>query len=208
MLLYHYSKEPRKFLMPSRYTKKRTPEQIAFIEKWSRDIGRDFGYLDHISFFFEPIPADLGTLYKRSGINHPNWYPKSMLYQHVIDTQDLMFAYEIVESPEQMAFIEKHWRKELSNTKNYDARIEYFKKEAAMKRTIDQLASLGNNSELLEKAAAPFVGNIRDAYQHTLATEDEQFLQNMYAPGVPHVLFYTPSKQLRLVEPAKLIVLK
>lgn len=207
MLLYHYGRKPFPFLMTSRHTVKRTAEQIKNMQEFNEKIGREHGFLDHVSFFFEPIPQDLGSLYASADITHKTWYPGAELYQHVVDTSSLYFGFEIVETKEQWEFMNKNWKTSFGSAKNFNDRIEYFKQETAYKRQLGHLCNIGNNSAVLDKAAKPYSNGIREAYLATIKNEEKDVLANYYAPNVPHVMLFTLEEKIKLIsKPTKLIL--
>lgn len=108
MRLYHYSKEQYNALMTKRASGKASQEEIAKSEKSARRILMPgTAYVDHISFFFDPIPSEiLGTLY---GKDHPVWFDGNELYEYVVYVDKLpqKLLYEVVESEREVAALDQ-----------------------------------------------------------------------------------------------------
>lgn len=108
MKLYHYSKEQYDTLKTKRASGKATPEEIKRAENEARRILMPGAtYVDHISFFFDPIPSEiLGKLY---GAGHPVWFNGNELYQYEVYVEKLpeKILYEVVESEREMAALDK-----------------------------------------------------------------------------------------------------
>lgn len=205
MFLYHYSAEPREVLITSRKSVKRTPEKIAQVERVSKLRGMKYSYLDHISFFFEALPRDLGSLYK--GIGHPLWKPGQVLYEHVIDTSDLIFAFDVVETPEKQDYMKRNWSDHLLRDDADDEYAQYFRRQNVLMQKLGYSVSMGKNNDKLEKVAFQFVGKARNAYIQSIQTSHPEDLKTLYAPGVPHAMIYPEGSEIELIEPANRIKL-
>lgn len=206
MKLYHYAKEPYLTLRTSRQTVERSPEQVKKIEQFYREAGYEHSYLDHISFFFDPLPSDLGSLYDAEVDDHPLWFKGSRLWVHEIETLNLEFAFDVVESPEQMAFIEKFWEPEFA--KDREGKLDYLRREREMLRQIGYVRPMGKNSNELSKVLRPMLGKTREAYLHLLDHGESQDLLTMYAPTVPHLWLYPKRHEIILHTPPYPMVLK
>ena len=202
MQLYHYATRPYRNLLVSRNTVVRSEEDIERIVKEEKRQGLKNSYLDHISFFIDPLPRDLGSLYQE--INHKFWRKGQVLYEHIVETQRLCFAFELVETPFSLEFARNHWRDDFveeGNRKQYDA---YFREHAKALQREGLLVNMGFNNGRLENAVQPFIGKTRQAYIDALANDDPVVLANYYAPSVPHVLLYPAKDSLSvLTEPTK-----
>lgn len=205
MKLYHYSKEPFTELKISRLTKPRSKEEIDRIISFDKKVGREYGYLDHISFFFEPIPIDIGSLYKN--IDHPIWKKDQILYEHVIHTLGMDFAFDLYETPQLIEFMDKNFKPEFNKPENEKQLIQYFKDEIVFMKKLGHHSSMGKSTQKLMDATSPFKGRTREFFLRTLALEKPEFLAKMYAPGVPHLFLYPKTPSLTLKEEPRQIVL-
>ena len=202
MRLYHYAKEPYKSLLTSRYTIKRTAKQIEAMEKFNQSVGRKYGYLDHISFFFEPIPEDLGTMYLSEDIeDHPVWFPGNKLWVHEVETLNLEFAFDVVETPFNRTYLDQHCDDRLAKQGNLAQKHEWLRQRDTELRLRGYSGEMGLSSAALTKAIRPFLGGTRTAYLNTLAVNPFEVLSSMYAPDVPHVMIYPKEKEIILISP-------
>lgn len=182
MLLYHYSKELYRQLQTRRITEKLTDDQIQTIEAKARERST-LPYIDHISFFIEPIPLDiLGVLFSKH--DHPVWFDGNQLYEYTIDSESLKgnFWFEIVETPFDIQFMDSNW---LDNMSDLQKR-EYFAKQKELKL---QNGECGYGSSELEKAAIKFLGTTRRFYIDGIKHHDSASLKR-YAARVPHIMLY------------------
>ena len=99
MKLYHYSTE-RFLKIETRRLQGIAEQEIKSAEDKASKMGLPLPYVDHVSFFLEPIPKDtIASIFKGE---HPFWKAGQTLYEHVVDTKtiDEKSFYRIVETPE------------------------------------------------------------------------------------------------------------
>lgn len=199
MLLYHYSSEARPELLTLRRS---DPPSKARFDKATRDNEKMNGvgfYFDHISFFFDPIPRNIGSLYK--GIDHKVWKPGMVIYEHVVDTKLLMFSFEVVESPIQVKHMNDNWKDDFLLDENEDDYYQYWRNRNEILRSEGLLVDkIAYNDKKLVLASAPFVGVLEDYYKKTLKSTDKETLSTHYAPSVPHVMLYPKDGVVPLIE--------
>jgi len=108
MFIYHYSP----LLFDTLQTKRRrgaaTAEEIRKAQTQAvRILQPGALYVDHLSFFFEPIPSEI--LHVLYGHDHPVWFAGSELYEYKVDASKIpsKSLYEVVESPREIAALDK-----------------------------------------------------------------------------------------------------
>lgn len=190
MKLYHYAKSPYPVLRVSRLTVARTQKEVKELEENDRKKGCKFSYLDHLSFYFDPLPRNLGSLYEDAGIKHPVWVRGQVLYEHVIDTMGLEFGFDLVETPLDQQYMDRFWDDAFVEPGHEQAYYAYHRRNNELLDAHGYSVGMGYNTDLLEKAVAPFLGHTQDAYIQALQSQDKETLTELYAPAVPHVLVY------------------
>lgn len=207
MFLYHYSTESRTELLARIQSGRLSGSEILKAKQEAADYGRVGSYLEHISFFFEPIPQDIGTLYAKH--NHPVWKKGMVLYEHVIDVSTLKFAFEIVETPLSQQYIDDNWRDEYMDDANEDKFISFcVKKARLLEKNGYVVKDTDYNSELLRDNSAPFIGKTRDFYLLSLKKSDPDNLSRQYATAVPHVMLYPENGKITSIVSVKQFIVK
>ena len=104
MKLYHYSDKQHSELL-TRRVQGADEKEIDIATFKAKRMGLPLPYHDHISLFFEPIPAEHIA---RTFLNgHPFWKAGNEIYEHVIDIQDIdpTSFWRVVESIEQTVIL-------------------------------------------------------------------------------------------------------
>lgn len=183
MLLYHYSKERYSSLKTKRLTQKFTTGELRRIEQRSKDREYVGQYIDHISFFFDPIPSKLVS--GLFGKDHSVWVEGTVLYEYVINLKDVegFLAYEVVESPLEVEILTAlEW-----DYANPDFAKQYFKD-----RAVRSLANgeTGFHITGLIGQYKKYSGKISDYITRAVRHPDFQENRLKYAAGVPHLMLY------------------
>lgn len=186
MYLYHYSKER----YPTLLTKRRAGATIDEIRKSEKDQDRYRlvgAYVDHISFFFDPIPSK--TVADIFGSNHHTWYKGNTLFEYVIDVDqfNLDVGYSVVESRNKTAFMDA-FIKEHNWVDDDPALLALYLKQAN-KLAIDW-GEDGRSLTGLKRQITLNVGKTKQAYIEASKRADFEEGRNRYATNVPHVMAY------------------
>lgn len=184
MLLYHYSSELYDSLKTRRVSQTFSDKELESIQKTFEFRGSPGTYIDHISFFFDPLPSKtVGNVFKNVG--HAEWEIGNVMYEYVVDVRDIPveLAYEIVESPVDIQTLEDtDWiYDDPEFTRNYLKVMSERKKRTG---------EVGYDSHGLLKQMRKFKGLTERYYLQapTLRTwENGQF---KYAANVPHLMLY------------------
>ena len=182
MKLYHYSKDLYVVLMSGNKSGKFSKKEMLENTKWANDTHRPGPYGDSISFFFDPIPADIiGKLYNGG---NDFWIDGNTIYEYIIDTSQLEhnILFSLVESPTDVS--------DLDNTKWIDT-DEFLRSYIAAKE--DKKRKNGETSTgivNLEKQIRKYIGTTKKSYIN--ASKRPDFKENItkYAANVPHLMLY------------------
>lgn len=195
MRLYHYSKDQYDTLMTKRASGKATPEEIKRAEAGARRILMPgTAYVDHISFFFDPIPSEiLGQLY---GKGHPVWFNGNELYEYVVEMDKLpeKLLYEVVETEREVAALDKFVKDH--NWVNDDPVL--LKKWFAF--ILSEKLKWGEYGDDLGKLyiqAKRNSGNLTTNFLKAVQREDFKDNFTKYAASVPHLMCYPSSGQIQ-----------
>lgn len=166
MYLYHYSDKLFDRLLTKR--KQGIKDDANKLEKYA--------YLDHISFFLEPIPLDiLPSIHKNK---HPFYVEGKELNEYKILTTSLgkMF-YRLVESPENIKLL-------------YDTTIDdetyYKERDKVDKKNKYEGTSLKDLESLVHR----FQGTTREYFKKIPSYPNYEEIKTKYAPCVPHFMIY------------------
>lgn len=198
MKLYHYSKEMYESLKTRRLTGNLTPHEIEQEEKAVAEYSLTGPHIDHISFFFDPVPLDiLGKLFKGK---NKFWITNATVIEYVIDTSDLEhdILFDVVESPSATKMID--------DTEWIDT-PEFLKKFKAGKAIAKRgWGEIGIGVDLLKKQIALHVGNTRNAYITASLRNDFDENIEKYAANVPHVMLYPKSGKIEYQKTRKVVI--
>lgn len=172
----------------------------------TKRLGRTYGYLDHISFFLEPIPLRLGTMFE--DVHHPTWYRGAVLYEHIIDASVLKFAFDLIETSAERYYNKLHWRDEFDLAENKRLKDEFLRRRDQFLLEQGLSAPMGYNASKLTSAYEPFSGLLTEFFQRQIDTTQAEELRKYYACNVPHVMLYPDVDKVNLVEPPKRLVLR
>lgn len=182
MNLYHYSAEQYPVLKTRRKLGLQPPKQV-----------RDSSYLDHISFFFDPIPSK--TLSLIFGKNHPFWFEGNVIYEHVVDVSDLDkdVRFHVVESKQRTELLDQ-FAEENNWVKDDPALLA--KWLILERRKNIEWGEIGYSRAGLEKQIKQHVGGTELAYIAASSRDDFEHGRNKYAASVPHLMIYPRSGEI------------
>lgn len=198
MYLYHYSAHMHQVLLSKAASGAMTHIQIKLARQEARRKGYEaWPYCDHISFFFDPIPASLlPTLF---GDNHPFWYKGHKLYEHVIKVADLPgdIMYHVVESKNKTALLDKFAEENNWVEDNPELLLQWemliSQKEREWRERGTRRDGLINQIKLNE-------GGTAEAYIQASKRDDFEWGKNKYAANVPHLMLYPPKGEIKVHE--------
>lgn len=177
-LLYHYSTQLYSVLKTLRKQGR----------KGENDNQKEHGhqYIDHISFFIEPIPLDILPSIHRQ--KHPFYKEGKKLYEYVVPTDKLgMLFYELVESPEKTSLL---YDKTISDD------IYHIRLSEAMLLNHYEGHSISDINKLIDR----FKGTTREAFKKIPTRPNYKEIMTKYAPTVPHFMIYPDSGEIAFSE--------
>lgn len=188
MQLYHYSNVPRQKIQSKAASGAVTAVQLADEKRrakakpWFSRV-----YSEHISFFFEPIPAALlPTLFPK---DHAAWAKGKVLYEHVVDVATLpeVFDYDVVESTKFLALFDK-----FSADNNWVSdNPELLRKWMILEdQQLRAWGERGQSLTVLKTKIAENQGTIVEKYKAAVLRDDFEFNKYKYAACVPHLMAY------------------
>ena len=177
--LYHYNTETFKELQSQNLQK-----QGPVVGAKSSDVvpKNVFDYENNISFFLEPIPIDLPSIFEGK---HEFWKPGLKLVEHVITLGALPnnIAYRLVESPEKTKLLlSQTWSKETAKG-NHEA----------LKELEIKLGYWGIGLNNLEQAIKTYKKGLKGYYEKAYEiskTDPDMDILSKYASCVPHLMLY------------------
>lgn len=182
MKLYHYSSERYTVLKTKRKQLKVTEkDRIEAAKNKDLAIGP---YYDHISFFFDPIPAKhMGYFFK--GVPHEVWRKGAMLYEYVVESDNFNFGYEIVETEADYKQLITEWPTTPNITKEqiHQFKVNRFQRKLKTNET-------AKTKENFLKMANPYVGKLLENYKKAQRRYELDAERMKYAALVPHVMLY------------------
>jgi hypothetical protein len=193
MKLYHYSAQKYDALLTKELQGVVTDgerEDDKAAARFRGDIGP---YIQHVSFFIEPVPADiLGSIFPR---DHHTWAAGNVLYQYTVDVDDIdIYGWCIIENKINLIMDDMFWLD-----------IDLYKKLFFTVRNIAN--SLAGNSGTtivgLKKAGIKYMNTARDAFIALKKHKTFNEVKNLYAPRVPHVMVYT-HKPIKIFDTTKI----
>ena len=166
-------------------------------------------YNKSISFFFEPIPLDIGKILNNE---HSFWKRGQVLIEHVIDLNSLPVdvPYRITESREVIDL--------LYNKQNWQlvAEGEPLAAERLRKQYIKEIRDLeiskfywGDGIDNLKKGLRNIKYDIREDYKnmyklHKLHPDDH--FMSRYASSVPHLMAYVGEHHIPILETKRIVL--
>lgn len=145
-------------------------------------------YLDHISFFFSPIPSKLmpEIFYK----GHPFWYKGHKLYEHVVEVDDLddKLNFRVVESERKTALLDE-FSKEHNWEEDNPRTLALWNIE--LSKMQKKYGEVGFNKADFQAFLKTLPRDVtRHGYLVAKARDDFDWGYNKYAANVPHVMLY------------------
>lgn len=174
--LYHYSKELYKDLRTlDAQNAPQIPTRIPVNKP--HDLG---SYREHISFFFDPIPADImGSIFKKD--DNDIWKTGNKLYEYTIDVNSLPeFKYNIVESPLKIRLF---YSPELDHLSGEDW-LDYLYKEKL------KINEVGYHKGEFLRVLPRYQNVTRKHYLKVMNYPNWDRVKDKYAANVPHVKLY------------------
>lgn len=202
MKLFHYSNRQFDVLKSKRLTTA-TSEEIRESEKQRDRHGFIGAYVDHISFFFDPIPSKtLSDIFK---YDHHTWFTGNVLYEHVIDVdqfeQDI--GYSVVESRKKTAFMDEFIRKHNWIDDDPVLLKKYLKE---LNRLSKQWGEVGHGLSNLKLQIKKNIGTTERAYIEASRRPDFEEGKQRYATNVPHLMIYPKSGKASISEINRLTI--
>lgn len=187
MKLYHYSSEFWPELKTRRVSGIASNDEIRAADNSAAQKESHGSYIDHISFFFDPIPSKL--LAELFGDGHRSWFKGNVLYEYVIDvdTLEAVIPYHVVESEARTKFmdyfVEKHnW------VDDDPVLLKLYLKE--LKRLEISWGEFGVGLTRLKRQIERKRGKTEAAYLAASKRPDFEDGKQRYASNVPHLMIY------------------
>lgn len=190
MKLYHYSKAALKVLKTRRAQGTLSSAEISEAEHDANEYQFVGAYVDHLSFFFDPIPAALLT---RLFDHHPVWFKGNELIEHVVETESLdrIIPYRVAESPACL--------KLLDETVDYEEEGWLEKYFSSIRKIQIQNKERGTHRSDLEKQIQHFKNTTAKYYELAKQRKDWESNKQKYAAAVPHLMIYPTSGQIAVI---------
>lgn len=190
MKLYHYAAEKHKLLTTKYHRAEVTEKQLQEEQELALTNGRPGAYSKHISFFLEPYPLDFAaSVYE----NHKIWYRGNTLFEHIVETDEFEFTYELVETTEKAIL----YADPSVSDEKYFKQMEKLKKEKHW---------IGKNNTEFEIAAKPYIGTLKRSIETVSKLPNFKNFSHKYAALVTHVMLY-PDNQVISVDSIKKIII-
>lgn len=187
MKLYHYSDTQYPTLLTRRMSGLPLPGGVKVSDN----------YLDHISFFFDPIPSKIMPDIFSKG--HPFWFAGHRIFEHVIEVNELdaKIRFEVVESLKKTTLLD-----EFSEKNNWvDDNPQLLKQwEALIARESVKWGEVGNTRAQLKEQIRNNVGYTQPCFILASQRDDFQFGYNKYAANVPHLMLYPATGMIAVRE--------
>lgn len=204
MFIYHYSPLLFDTLQTKRKRGAATDEEIRKAQTQAvRILQPGALYVDHLSFFFEPIPSEI--LHVLYGKDHPVWFAGNKLYEYKVDASKIpsKSLYEVVESSREVAALDKFVAD--NNWVEDDPKLlkEWFAFILAEKI---KWGEYGNDHSKLLLQISRAQGTLEDNFFK--ATQRDDFKENFkkYAASVPHLMLYPTGGEVTPVSVNKVVI--
>lgn len=192
MRLYHYSVSRYQQLL-TRRTQGATAKEIEESEAKAKRFNSVGPYIDHISFFFDPIPSRImGKIY---GPTHEFWHPGNRIIEHVVETDmlDGHILFDMVETPFRDAFFDEFVKIHKWDKDDPELLRLYLTGLEEAKRANGEIGAGISN---LNRQIKRFVGRTEKAIVAASQDPDFDSFKNKYAANVPHVMIYPQSGRI------------
>lgn len=209
MKLYHYSTERFAVLLTRRTQGTLTQKELEEAETRSRRMGTIAPYVDHISFFFDPLPLELlASIFRPTSEfkeEHPVWFKGNQLFEHVVEVETLNpnCAWEVVESFKKTKFLDDFSDKHNWVDDNPEL-LRLYLVEA--KKNAVAWGEEGHGLQGLLKQIKLNTGVTERAYQQARARDDFGWGRMKYAANVPHLMFYPEAGKVAVAYTNKVTV--
>ena len=202
--LYHYSSLLYPTLLTKRKSGAASKEEIKQAERRASGKGPDMKpYVDHISFFFDPIPSVM--LSRIFGTNHQVWFTGSKLYEYTVTVDSLSddFSFEVVESAQRTklldVFSEKHdW------VNDNPATLKLWEAHEIKHKL--QWGEIGRGKQALKVQMLGTDGDLGKAFLSAYNRPDFEDGRFKYAANVPHVMIYPSSGEIQYTAVERLTI--
>lgn len=203
MNIYHYSKNFLPILLTKRKQGYLTDKEIRDADENARRFKEEGSYIDHISFFFDPIPSKLlGEIF---GPPHEVWVKGTELFEFVVDadTLDKDILYRVVESFKKTELLDKfseehNWVEDNKNT--LKIWIELYNKKSK------EWKELGTSKKDLLDQIKLNKGKTELGYKRAFNRPDFEDGKMLYAANVPHLMVYPKTGEIRFESVNKLVI--
>ena len=189
--LYHYSQNQHINLATKRsYTT--DADIVKRAESMAKNVGDIGSYLDHISFFIEPIPTDI--LPKLFEDKHPFYRSNTTVVEHIVEvTKDASLKWALQETPEINSFSDRwDW-----TSPTVEQRRGYIRR---INQEMTKLDLQGTDVNLMFKAIRPFLGTTRDYFIKARKSKWANDTATQYAAEVPHLMLYPKSGTMPVLQ--------
>lgn len=203
MKLYHYAPDLFTSLQTRRKSGLATAVEIKRSEESAKKYLSEGAYVDHISFFFDPIPSKV--LANIFGPTHRAWAKGTKLFEYVIDVPALGndVLYRVVESARKTAFLDQFSKDHNWEDDDPVLLMKYTKEINALQR---KWGELGTGLINLERQIALNVGKTEQAYVIASQREDFEWGREKYAANVPHLMVYPSSGEVAISSISSLVM--
>lgn len=190
MFLYHYNTK-RLPVLASQFARGVSTTTV----KGADDISSPFYYGKNLSFFFEPMPENIGTILHQE---HDFWKRGQVVYEHIIDINQLPIdvPYRIVETyaKTKLMYEEQHW--DMIGVKP-GLRDEYMEE---IRNLEERNGYIGFGREklkgVLKTLPYDIIKDYEDLYKRSKAYPEDNLLEK-YAATVPHLMAYTAEHKIK-----------
>lgn len=189
--LYHYSNKTLTELLTKRsYT---TDQQIISLAESNAKLVGDIGcYLDHISFFLEPIPTDI--LPKLFGGKHPFYRPNETCIEHVVQVKLTdSFDWALQETPVIGKFSDRWNWDDITR----EVRRGYIRQ---INKEMTRLKLQGSDVAQMFDAIRPYIGETRDYFIKARQSRWAEDTSTQYAAEVPHLMLYPNGGSMKVLK--------
>lgn len=180
--LYHYSTQQLTKINTKRKQGISDPDLIRHAESRANNLGDIGCYLDHISFFLEPIPVDiLPKLFKGK---HPFYQPNATLIEHVVAVKlKDEIKWSLQETPVINEFSDRWDWEDI----DVDKRRLYIRK---INKEMTRLKLQGYDTLDMFNAIRPYIGRTKEYFIKARSSKWAEDTSTQYAAEVPHLMIY------------------
>lgn len=204
MHIYHYSPLLFDTLQTKRKRGVATPEEIQRAKTQAARILQPGAlYVDHLSFFFEPIPSEI--LHLVYGKEHPVWFFGNTLYEYKVDATKIpaRSLYEVVESSREVAALDKF----VIDNSWFDDDPKLLKKWFVfiLAEKI-KWGEYGNDHNKLLSQIKRGKGTLEEDFFKAAKRDDFKENFKKYAASVPHLMLYPVGGEVAPIEINQVVI--